>query len=86
MAVCGHQPSLLAGKLKSKIPAIEAYGVTTVQKSSKLSNETSPFVKDLWSGNYFPESMFYPPQYIDFISAGASQTLQSSRYYEVRVR
>jgi len=74
MAACGHEPSLLASKLVGKIPAIEIYGVTKVQKSIK-SLETSPFVKDLWQGNYFSESMFYPPQYIDFVTAGALQTL-----------
>jgi len=74
MAACGHEPSLLASKLVGKIPAIEIYGVTKVQKSIK-SLETSPFVKDLWMGNYFSESMFYPPQYIDFVTAGALQTL-----------
>jgi len=74
MAACGHEPSLLADKLVGKIPAIEIYGVTKVQKSIK-SLETSPFVKDLWMGNYFSESMFYPPQYIDFVTAGALQTL-----------
>jgi len=76
MAACGHEPSLLASKLVGKIPAIEIYGVTKVQKRIKFfSLKTSPFVKDLWEGNYFSESMFYPPQYIDFVTAGALQTL-----------
>jgi len=74
MAVCGHTPSPTAAKLTGKIPAIEIYGVAKVQKSIG-SLGTGSFAKDLWQGNYFSESMFYPPKKIDFITVGASQAL-----------
>lgn len=69
MATCGHIPSARASKVSSSQPAIELYPISIVQINGDR------IVKDLWQGSKIPESMVYPVQRIDVISAGTSYPL-----------
>jgi len=69
MAACGHQPSTIAGKIKSSKPAIEMYLLPLVKVNSTY------FFKDLWHGAEFTVNMIYPPKRIDLVSSGTTQPL-----------
>ena len=72
MSSCGHTVIKKAQKCKSSEPAIEMY--PTVAINEGVGNQT--FLRDLWNGNIFSESMLLPTQKWALKTVGLDDPLQ----------
>ena len=67
VAMCGHAPVAKVMKVRENEPAIDVYPLSEVYKDNTI------FLKDLWQGTIFSESMIYPTTPHELVSHIATQ-------------
>ena len=74
MAACGVNATDLTGKVQSSEPGIELYPLVALPREAEGSR-APPLRKDLWQGNVFAESYFFPAKNVTFVSSKAPYEL-----------